>query len=302
MISEESTDTPEPRASPAGSRARQAGTLAAVVVVVAAALFGANLFGARDSLLGSPTPAAVAPATGRHASVRVPAAAPPKTVLRSYPWWQAVTSLQGSSPTTSPSFAVDPNALQWRVKWTCQAGQLVVRDSGPHPVVDAACPGSGTGYETQTGATTLGVTASGPWQVQVDQQVDVPLVEPPTPAMAAPTTTTLATASLYDVDQSGSGQATIYRLADGSFALRLDSFFVTPNVDLEIRLSPLPDPHSTSEYQKAPSVLVAPLDVTTGSIDFAVPAGVDPTQYHSLVIWCPLIQSAYAAASLSFAP
>lgn len=33
-------------------------------------------------------------------------------------------------------------------------------------------------------------------------------------------------------------------------------------------------------------------------MNFAVPAEVDPAQYRSVVIWCPLIDSAYAAATL----
>jgi hypothetical protein len=33
-------------------------------------------------------------------------------------------------------------------------------------------------------------------------------------------------------------------------------------------------------------------------MNFLVPAGVDPSRYRSVVIWCPLITSAYAAATL----
>lgn len=54
------------------------------------------------------------------------------------------------------------------------------------------------------------------------------------------------------MDQSGTGAVTIYRLADGSAALRLDDFFVTPNVDLEIHLSPLEAPQTTDEFLASP--------------------------------------------------
>jgi len=144
----------------------------------------------------------------------------------------------------------------------------------------------------------LAVRADGPWRLQVEQQVDVPLVEPPLPAMAAPGTSTVDSGSLYRIDQVGSGRLTVFRLADGSYALRLDDFFVTANSDLELRLSPLPAPQTTDEFTGSPSVSVAPLDVTAGSLNFAVPKAVDPTQYRSLVIWCERIHSAYAAASL----
>jgi hypothetical protein len=34
-------------------------------------------------------------------------------------------------------------------------------------------------------------------------------------------------------------------------------------------------------------------------MNFHIPAGIDPTQYRSVVIWCPPIQNTYAAASLA---
>ncbi|MGH9072245.1 MAG: hypothetical protein ACRDX8_14040, partial [Acidimicrobiales bacterium] len=53
-----------------------------------------------------------------------------------------------------------------------------------------------------------------------------------------------------------------------------------------------------SAYVAAPSAYVSALDVTAGSLNFAIPKGVDPTHYHSLVIWCQLLHSAYGAATL----
>jgi hypothetical protein len=284
------------------------------LALIASALVGGNAFGLRDRIFGSALPKALPPAVSRAAGVPGsgatpnPALAPTttggaaaNTVLRSEPWWQSVVDLQGSGQATEPAFAVDPNAIQWRVTWTCQTGHLTVRAAGrARPVVDAACPGKGLGYATQTGSQIVQVSDDGPWQLHVDQQVDVPLVEPPTAAMTAPGTRPVLTGSLYKIDQSGSGSVTVYRLADGSYALRLDQFFVSPNIDLEIRFSPLPAPHSTDQYtSSSPSDVVAPLDITAGSLNFAVPAGIDPTRYHSVVVWCPLVQSAYAAATLA---
>ena len=76
---------------------------------------------------------------------------------------------------------------------------------------------------------------------------------------------------------------------------------MTANIDLEIRLHPLRKPRTTRDYLSAPAKLAAPLDVTTGSMNFVLPAGVDPRRYRSVVIWCPIITSAYAAATLDFA-
>jgi hypothetical protein len=276
-----------------------------LVVLTASAVFAGNPFGVRDRLLGSAVAAPAPVAVSRSAvpSGSAPSEAPVKTVLRSEPWWQSVRTLRGTGPTTVPGVAIAGDALQWRATWTCQTGRLAVTVAGQaHPVVDAGCPGTGIGYATTTGATDLRVDATGPWQIQVDQQVDVPLDEPALPAMTAPGAGTVSTGSFYRVDQVGTGTVTIYRLADGTYALRLAYFYVTPNTDLEVRLSPLAAPHSTDEYTAAPSARVSFLDVTAGSLNFAVPAGVDPTQYRSVVLWCDRLHSAYAAATLTPGP
>ncbi|MDQ6836983.1 MAG: DM13 domain-containing protein [Actinomycetota bacterium] len=278
------------------------GAVLGLVVLTASAVFAANPSGVRDRLLGSAVAAPAAVAVSRNAGPGTPAA-PVKSVLRSQPWWQGVRTLSGSGPTTVPAFTITGNALQWRAQWTCQTGHLrVVVPGRPQPVVDTGCPGPGVGYATTTGVTSLHVSAEGPWQIQVDQQVDVPLDQAPLPATTAPGAAPTSAGSFYRVDQVGTGTVTIYRLADGTYALRLGDFYVTPNTDLEVRLSSLPAPHSTLDYTSAPSARVAFLDVTAGSLNFVVPAGVDPTQYRSVVLWCDRLHSAYAAATLNPTP
>lgn len=284
------------------SPAKRALAALGLVALAASAGFGGNLFGVRDQLLGTgtppPRPAAVSRATDG-AAAAVTAARPQETLLRSQPWWQEVTVLQGDGATATAPFTIDGVAIQWRATWVCRSGSLTVAaGSDSEPLVDEDCPGTGSGYSTTTGPTSLGVEADGPWELRIEQQIDVPLVEPPLPAMTAAGTVTQSTGSFYRMDQSVEGTVTIYRLADGEHALRLDDFFVTPNIDLEIRLSPLEAPGTTEEFMSAPSTWVAPLDVTAGSMNFTVPPDVEPSEYRSVVIWCPLIDSAYAAATL----
>jgi hypothetical protein len=275
-----------------------------LMALLGSALFGGNVAGIRERFLGSETPEVRSSAVSRggEAAGGAPPAteAPRQSVLRSQPWWQSVTKLDGTGSMTAPAFSVSADALQWRVKWTCQSGHILV--SAPEqrrPIVDAACPGSDTGYGIQKGSVALQVTATGPWQMVVDQQVDVPLIEPPLPTMTAAGARPVLTGSLYRIDQVGSGTVTVYRLADGSHAIRLDNFFVTANSDLELQFSALDAPRSTKQVTDNPrSPSVASLDVTTGSLNFSVPAGVDPTQYRSFVIWCEVANSAYAAATL----
>ena len=116
--------------------------------------------------------------------------------------------------------------------------------------------------------------------------------------MTAAGAASLATGTFYKIDQQATGTVTSYRLPNGSHALRLDDFFVSPNAELEVRLSPLPAPQTTDEYTAAPSELVTKLDVTTGSLNFEVPASIDPARFRSVVIWCQLVNSAYGAATL----
>ena len=289
--------------SPPSPGPNRALTALGLLALLASALFGGNALGVRERFLGSETPVARATAVSRTidpVNGPTPTAMPPKeTVLRSQPWWQAVTKLEGVGSMTMPPLTIDGGAIQWRVKWTCQSGQLVVRaPNQSRAVVNAACPGTQIGYGAQKGSLTLQVTADGPWQLEVDQQVDVPLNEPPRPAMTAPGTVAVATGSFYRVDQVGTGTATIYRLADRTYALRLDTFFVTANSDLELQLSPLEAPSSTEQVSTARSQTIASLDVTAGSLNFTVPPGLDPTKYRSLVIWCERTRNAYAAASL----
>lgn len=282
-----------------------------LAVLAASALVGGNLFGLRERLMGSESPTPRAPAASRVAvapsAIQAPGAATTTTVtaaptlLRSQPWWQDVTTLDGGSSDRVAAFAIGEDALQWRVRGTCRSGRLVVADpSRPKPLLSAPCNGRETEYAiaSKPGAKRLDVRADGPWQLEVDQQVDVPLEEPPLPSMSAPGTRVVARGELYRMDQTGQGTITVYRLADGTHALRLDDFFVTANVDLEIRLHPLEAPRTTQDYLSAPAALAAPLDITAGSLNFIVPNDVDPTRYKSVVIWCPLITSAYAGATL----
>lgn len=288
-------------APPDAPRSGRVGPVLGVLALLASAAFGANAFGVRERFLGSETPEARPAAAGRTADApRSGAAAPPVTsVLRSQPWWQVVTTLEGDGTRAAP-VTIAPGAIQWRVTWECDTGRLLVRVPGrPKPLIDGQCPRGETAYATRSGTTRLQVTADGPWRMKVEQQVDVPLVEPPMPEMTAPGSRVVAKGAFYRMDQTGNGTITVYRLADGRHALRLDDFYTTPNIDLEIRFHPLVAPKTTADYLSVPaSDKVAPLDVTTGEMNFVVPAGIDPLAYRSVVIWCPLINSAYSAATL----
>lgn len=273
--------------------ARRAGGAALVIGVVASAIYGANLFGIRDRIVPVPK----IPTPSAHG---VPSEPNGQPVLASYPWWQPVTTFSGSG-NSSESVAIGRGALQWRVDWTCDTGHLSVtgHPAAPSQIVDSACSGKGESIVVSTGTIALLVSASGPWQLRIDQQVDIPLQQTPLPAMTAPGATAVFTGTFYAVDQDGHGTVTIYRLADGSYALRLDNFFVSPNTGLQIQLSSAAAPHSDSDVQGSQTAVVADLNQTAGSMNFTVPSNVDPTKYRSVVIWCINLRTAYSAAPLA---
>src|SRR5205085_11923942 len=126
----------------AGPRPKRALTVVGLVVVAASAVFGADPAGIRERVLGSATPEARAPAASRQAggstdsTVGTATTKPAQTVLRSEPWWQGVTTLQGAGPMTAPPFSVDAGAIQWRVQGTRQHRPPARQAGGaPRPVV-----------------------------------------------------------------------------------------------------------------------------------------------------------------------
>ncbi|MBW3643425.1 MAG: DM13 domain-containing protein [Actinobacteria bacterium] len=280
------------------------GGSAILVVMAVSAAYSANVEGLRDRFAPPATRLAERPAVAPVAVPDADIAAPRDLTSRSQPWWQPVTTLSGEGSTTTEVFTIDRGALQWRATWQCSTGSFAltpVRADGRALRLLAsagACPAQGTGYSVHTGAHPLRVKASGPWKVTLEQQVDVPLVEPPLPEMAAPGSKLVATATMYDVDRVGKGTAHIHQLPDGRLVLRLEDFFVSINSDLEIWLSEATHPRTTSEAAAAPHTQVSFLKATTGSMNYPLPAGLDLSRVGSIVIWCELTKNAYAAATL----
>lgn len=281
-----------------------------LVVLVITAVVGSNLFSLRDRLFGSAVATPELPATSRIASgsslstpVIGSAGASEPTSLRSYPWWQSLATLDGAGDSTTSAFTIADSALQWRVNWSCDSGFLMVRDLKRNKsIVNGGCPQGSPGYGDQTGATTLQVIASGPWHLEIEQQIDAPLVEPPTAGMTTPGSSVAALGSFYGIDQTGIGEATLYHQADGTYSLRLANFFVTATTDLELRMSGLAAPHNSQDVASAPSILVSALDVTAGSLNYEVSGNIDVSKFQSVYIWCAATHSAYAGASLMAAP
>jgi hypothetical protein len=226
-----------------------------------------------------------------------PRPSPPKASPR----WETLTTFSGTGVLETPEFEILPGAIQWRVRWSCEAGALRIGltppPRKPGPLVDASCPGRGDAFSIQTGRSRLGVEASGPWRAVVDQQLETPLDEPlPPEAASAPV---VAQGPFYNIEKEGKGTARLHRLGDGRIILRLEGFEVTQNVDLFVWLSEAPRPRTSAEAVAARKVSIGNLRSTAGNQNYEVPAAVPLSRIRSIVIWCEPVAVAYSAAALS---
>jgi Electron transfer DM13 len=216
------------------------------------------------------------------------------------PRWEEVARFAGTGDLSTAGFVIAPDAIQWRVTLHCTDGTVAVALEGD-PSDDLAevsgCPGSTFGFSIRTGPALLDVDATGTWDLVVDQQVDTPVAEP---ALAGMTDDNRrAAGDFYGIDQNGSGTATLYRLPDGSGALRLDPFLVTRNSDLFVWVSESPGPQTSADALHSPHVQVSRLTATAGAQNYLLPDTVDLERVRSVVVWCEPVQTAYAAAGLS---
>jgi hypothetical protein len=236
-------------------------------------------------------------------SAAVPAATAPPTTSSGAPKaaarWETVTTLSGTGP-TAPSFTILPEAIQWRARWKCESGSLKV-ETDPPPrrpgaLIETACPLEGQGFSIVTGPIKLAVQASGPWSMVIDQQVDIPLQEPPLPGMAS--ARVLSEGTFYPVEKEGSGRARIYQLGDGTRALRFEDLSVNQNTDLFVWLNEAPTPKTSKDVVSSPHWVLGNLKSTVGSQNYEIPAHVPLERVRSIVIWCQPVAIAYAAAAL----
>lgn len=212
--------------------------------------------------------------------------------------WEPVAEFTGDGNLETGSFDIAPGALQWRVTADCAGTALEVKLPGaPKALAQPECPGRAFGFSIETGRRTLRVAARGPWVVQVDQQLNTALSEPPLPGMDRKSL--VARGAFYDIDQTGDGEAVLYRLPDGRLALRLDPFRVTNNSDLFVWVSRDPKPETSEEALASEHVSITRLKATGGAQNYLLPAGLSEQEVRSVVIWCEPIQVAYAAATLA---
>jgi len=227
-------------------------------------------------------------------------AANQRALASTAPRWERVVTLRGSGD-ASRGVSIDPQAIQWRVRWSCREGNFEVTrmpaPDGGKPVVSARCPDEGRAVASGTGELELGVRTEGRWEVVVEQQLTDPLAEPLLPEMKAEDAEVVASADFYPVAKRGRGKAVLYEVSSGRLALRLEDFATTNNTDLFVWLSKARRPRTTRQALGAERLELEPLKSTIGDQNYRLPKGLGAAPIRSVVIWYKPSGIAYTAAS-----
>lgn len=219
------------------------------------------------------------------------------------PRWEQVASFAGNG-SAERSFAIAPRAIQWRARWTCTSGTLRMAVGRPaqdtRTLATSSCPDVGVETSVGRGDGRLQVDATGAWQVRVQQQIDTALEEAPLEGMSD--ASRLLRGRFHDVQKHGEGTVSLHRLPSGRLALRFEDFYTSASPGLKVWLSRERDVKSTLEARQAKYRDVGVVRSTLGSYNQMLPADVDASEVHSIVIWCPTVLIAFSAAPLRTTP
>jgi len=105
----------------------------------------------------------------------------------------------------------------------------------------------------------------------------------------------VATGSFHGSDDFhfGRGTATIVETAPGRYRLRFADFSVRNGPDLYVYLSPSADGYADGSLE------LGPLKATDGAFGYDLPAGTDPGDFASAVVWCKQFSHLFATAPLA---
>ena len=157
--------------------------------------------------------------------------------------------------------------------------------AGPAPTTTAA--GDGVTVPPTTVPSTAGAGAG----VVTTTPATAPAVAPAT--VATPTEPVRLAAGTFSglAGHEGTGDAVLYRLADGSNLVRLENLDLQNGPDLVVYLVPRP-----GQTELDGAVSLGDLKGNKGNQNYPVPADVDPTQYGGVLVWCRAFSVEFAGA------
>ena len=101
-----------------------------------------------------------------------------------------------------------------------------------------------------------------------------------------------------DILHRGTGDALVYKRADGSLLLRLDNFRVTAGPDLFVYLVKHPKPGNAKDVKQG-FLSVARLKSNAGAQEYEIAAGTRLADYGSVVVYCQIFGVLFSAAPLN---
>ena len=111
------------------------------------------------------------------------------------------------------------------------------------------------------------------------------------------TGTIISSGELMGVDafHTGSGQVHLIEGPDGELILRFENYDVRNGPDLHVYLTP----DAGGDVGVAGAVDLGQIKATSGSVNYTLPEGLDPSVFQSVVIYCEPFQVTFAVAGLA---
>jgi hypothetical protein len=130
-------------------------------------------------------------------------------------------------------------------------------------------------------------------------KINMDAVEPMPDKMAE--AKVLAVGEFRDGDSfhKGSGDVSLYRLANGDAVLRFEGLDVTNGPDLHVLVSTHSDPMTKGELQDAGYSTLGQLKGNRGDQNYEVPSDIDPDSIGSVIIYCMPFHVIFSVAPLS---
>lgn len=99
---------------------------------------------------------------------------------------------------------------------------------------------------------------------------------------------------LTGIDHRATGQAAVYRLADGKQVVRLEELDMQNGPDLFVYLVP-----EAGQQEPDGGVNLGRLKGNKGNQQYELPTGTDPDKFDGVLVWCRQFATAFAAAPLA---
>jgi len=232
-------------------------------------------------------------------------AIPKKTIVapanETAPRWQELARLRGSGE-ASEKVTVSKDALQWRIRWGCDEGDIEIRVE-PAPkntdgLATGSCPDRDSVIWVGSGERTIDARSPGGFRIVIEEEVRTPLREPELPEMRSREAREIARGRFMPVELKGRGTATLYELPGDRLALRMEGFGTEPNPDLDVWVSESAEPTSTRRIFRAGHTTVGRLKSTIGDQNYLLPKDVEARRVRAVVVVNNRERIAYAAARL----